>query len=230
MIQSRIYFKDLEKQPQLILNKYDYLVLYCNYSKHDSNWFKYLKNMPKNLKEEILGYQKKTDKYNSLFGKYLVYVGFLLCSGEKISFQKYLRDQYGKPLLKSKDALNFNISHSRTTVTCVFSYANVGIDIEVQKERNYQDFKSVFSVSEYEKIMQEGKSTFYDFWTKKEAILKLIGKGFSTDPTTIEIQSKNATHESDTYYHKSFFLNKGVKGAIASKTPIKKILFAEIFF
>jgi len=99
---------------------------------------------------------------------------------QTISF-KY--NKYGKPYLH-RSKLRFNVSHSGNYILYAITEAvNIGIDIEECKHDI--DFLSIakyfFSKNEYNKFLtvqpSERRLAFYRCWTRKEAVLKALGKG-----------------------------------------------------
>jgi 4'-phosphopantetheinyl transferase len=93
---------------------------------------------------------------------------------------------YRKPYVKfpPSPSLYFNLSHSDNTVIYAFSCLHIGVDIENIKE-NYpigivERFFSSLEKKAWASLPQEEKiSGFYRIWSRKEAIIKAIGKGLS---------------------------------------------------
>lgn len=90
-------------------------------------------------------------------------------------------DTTGKPITDGR--LNFNLSHSRDQLLLGFSNSDIGVDIEM---KNYSTDierlgRSHFSEIEFQTMMNTGTDTrrdkFFEIWTKKEAIIKGVGKG-----------------------------------------------------
>lgn len=73
-----------------------------------------------------------------------------------------------KPKFKFSD-INFNISHSENIVMVAFDDNPIGIDIEIMKDRNFEE---IFARYNY-KGNDISKQTFYKFWTEYEACIKL---------------------------------------------------------
>lgn len=73
-----------------------------------------------------------------------------------------------KPVFKNKD-LYFSLSHSKDIVLVVFGNNNLGADVEYMTER---DFAKI--LTHYHKSLENPtKESFYRFWTKYEAQIKL---------------------------------------------------------
>lgn len=118
--------------------------------------------------------------------------------------QKLLREEYGittppvfkelengKPVIIGHEDIHFNLSHCKHAVACAVSDKPIGIDIErVNDKLNESLIKYVFSEREQEMILnasglskegllQTPQIMFTQLWTKKEALVKLTGRGIS---------------------------------------------------
>jgi 4'-phosphopantetheinyl transferase len=101
----------------------------------------------------------------------------------------------GKPFLtKPAQALQFNLSHSGPhSLIAVAEDRSVGVDIEMS--RPMSDILGVAmgiaTAQEIDLLRQlpagEMHSSFFDLWTRKEALLKAIGRGFLVDPRQAEV-------------------------------------------
>lgn len=94
------------------------------------------------------------------------------------------RDKFGKPYLRDFPAWQFNLSHSSEKLLIAVSFGKpVGIDVERVKSRHSLSnlIKKCFAPSEQDYFFalpeNEKISVFYDFWTRKEAVVKGIGRG-----------------------------------------------------
>lgn len=107
------------------------------------------------------------------------YVGFPLNSAD------ILIDENGRPYVKDKDEVDFNISHSSSLVVCALSIGGgrVGIDTEpvvsgIPEERMEKFANRYFSREEMGRF-NDDRSLFSKIWTEKEALLKRSGKGLA---------------------------------------------------
>lgn len=99
-------------------------------------------------------------------------------------------NRFGKPMLIdsiNQKLLRFNISHSNKTILFAFTLEQeIGVDIEfISSEFATLKVAEQFCSSEeilYLNSLNKSKqiSTFYNFWTQKEAYIKGIGKGLSS--------------------------------------------------
>lgn len=103
----------------------------------------------------------------------------------------------GKPFLRGPGASErfaFNLAHSgQYGLLAVTRDREVGVDIEIQ--RNLDDLagmaQQIMSPSEFESFQLIAgilaTETFLGLWTRKEALLKAMGTGFSIDPREIDL-------------------------------------------
>lgn len=225
-----VAFSDFKSIPQINLREDEYyLFQYSADNTIDQNILKYyLEFLPQTFKEEVLKYRRWDDRYNCLFGKLMVYMGSHLFGYKTFKFEKILKDTYGKPYMVDSD-FNFNISHSGNTVVCVFSKQEIGVDIEEINDIEFDLFEDVFTAQELSDIRSQGLDKFYEYWTKKESVIKAIGKGMSIPLTEIEINKESTTYENDIWYTKSFKVaNKYC--SITSKNKLKNAQEMHVLF
>jgi len=92
--------------------------------------------------------------------------------------------EFGKPFLPDYPELSFNMSHSGDMLAlAISSQCQLGIDIECYKTRNAWEglVKKCFAPEEthywYSLDKTDRGPAFYQFWVKKEAFVKAVGKG-----------------------------------------------------
>ncbi len=117
--------------------------------------------------------------------------------GDPPAQYRFGRGSHGKPFLMppaGRPAVEFNLSHSGDlALVAVTRGRAVGVDVE--QARPDLDFKSmgrmVFSATERVLLEsspdEEQRTTFFEMWTRKEAYLKAIGRGFSQDPAAVTL-------------------------------------------
>jgi 4'-phosphopantetheinyl transferase len=123
---------------------------------------------------------------------------YLSCAPEMVRFQY---GAAGKPALLANDAevdLRFNVSHSGDYALLAFSLArDVGVDVERVEDRLDVDSlaQSCFSAPELQSFQGcmpgERLTTFFRYWTSKEAYIKTLGGGLSIplQEFTIDLRS-----------------------------------------
>lgn len=100
-------------------------------------------------------------------------------------------DANKKPFLTSHPSVFFNLSHSADYALIAIANSPIGVDIEfINKQFTYEEIlPTVFNTLEIHKVMHSNDShrAFYQFWTRKEAIVKAIGKGIDDDLPKIPV-------------------------------------------
>lgn len=94
-------------------------------------------------------------------------------------------DANKKPYVISNKNTCFNVSHAQDFAVIAISNQSVGIDLEyLNKNFDFSEIlPTVFSDLEIKSILNADHKTrkFYNFWTRKEAIVKATGQGISDD-------------------------------------------------
>lgn len=148
---------------------------------------------------------------------------------------KIIPDSFGKPTCEMN--LFFNISHSDDQLLLGFSNSEIGVDIErIDSTVDTEGIsKSHFSEIELQKMMtcpsDKRAETFFEIWTKKESLIKGIGKGLS-----IPLQNFNVTHQNGkvlwkfsneknygNWYVRNIETKQGFKAASATQKEIFKL-------
>lgn len=133
----------------------------------------------------------KKDHDLFVIGRYITKILLAYYTNSTPQNVKISPDLCGKPT--SDQNLFFNISHSGDQLLLGFSNSPIGVDIE--KEDPRVDAKSVgkgnFSKMEFQILMNarddQKLSTFFEIWTKKESLIKGIGKGLSIPLTDFNV-------------------------------------------
>lgn len=131
---------------------------------------------------------------------------------ERVAFEK---NPFGKLYLHPKyinemgiDPIFFNLSHSKRIVTCVISsFDEAGIDVEDMTQNPLEVMPVVF-VSQERMVIEAEISyankveAFYRVWTRKEAVMKAVGKGFSLSPLSfaVPVHGERVMDEKYLYY------------------------------
>ena len=155
-----------------------------------------------------------------------------------------INNTYSKPFLKNSN-IEFNMSHSRNMVCYVIAFNNkIGVDIEF-----YDNSIDIMEISEVVFTKKEIKlikslnnkekyKIFYTFWTKKEALVKAIGKGLSYPINTIEVikllSGKNIlltdrnNELQQKWYCYELEISKDYSGAIGIQNKIDDLVYLEM--
>lgn len=150
-------------------------------------------------------------------------------------------DSNKKPYISSHPSVYFNVSHSGNYALIAIAKSPIGIDIEyVNKSFDFTEIlPNVFSQTEINYINNSNNKRylFYQFWTRKEAIVKAIGKGIDDELFKIPVTdgshliSPSIISEIKNINVFSFNLNDDYVGALALTqkiTDFSNIVFSPI--
>jgi 4'-phosphopantetheinyl transferase len=118
--------------------------------------------------------------------------------------------QTNKPYLQDTD-VNFNLAHSGELVLLAVSNKPIGIDVEHIKP--IKDMTDVMKVCFNEQEIHSINSSpnpqfrFYEFWTRKEAILKATGQGIATNLLDLTVIEGENTFETELWLTEKMYLN-----------------------
>ncbi len=128
------------------------------------------------------------------------------CIAGGLLLKKYLgdtriyTDEFGKP--RAGSGVCFNLSHSGDWVALVLGEDEVGCDIERIKQADALRLgKIVFTENELRRISDspDRLGVFYTLWTKKEALLKCMGKGFHRSAKTVDVSGRSFSEDGSVY-------------------------------
>jgi len=87
--------------------------------------------------------------------------------------------EHGKPVIEERPDIHFSMSHCKSAVASVASHSPVGIDVESIRPLNKGLMTHVLNDQEIEKVMNSASpdAEFIKYWTMKESLSKLTGKG-----------------------------------------------------
>ena len=128
------------------------------------------------------------------------------CIAGGLLLKKYLgdtpvyTDSFGKP--RAESGVCFNLSHSGDWVALVVGEDEVGCDIERIKQADALRLgKIVFTENELRLISDspDRLGMFYRLWTKKEALLKCMGKGFHRSAKTVDVSGESFCEDGGVY-------------------------------
>ncbi len=110
-------------------------------------------------------------------------------------------DEYGKP--RAANGAFFNLSHSGDWALLALGDNEIGCDIERHRQADALRLgKVVFTENELRTIREnpDRLGQFYRFWTKKEALLKCMGKGFHRAAKSVDVCADVFSEDGLDYY------------------------------
>ena len=117
--------------------------------------------------------------------------------------------EHGKPALAQHPTIHFNMSHCRHAVACVVSDHPVGIDIERIGRYKETLARHVLNEQEFAQVANAPNPDieFARFWTQKEAIVKLTGRGIDDDLKNLLIKYNNVSLHTEEHLDKGYVLS-----------------------
>lgn len=127
-----------------------------------------------------------------LLAGYMLYKYLGISSDEQL-----VRNEHGKPEIADGAAF-FNLAHSGPYVVLAISDRPVGVDIEHTKRMSFKVAKRIMRKEQLDRLggFENDSEAFQieltKYWTQYEAIMKLVGTGFSgeLDDETMEAYEK----------------------------------------
>ena len=149
-------------------------------------------------------------------------------------------NHYKKPhLAENPLALQFNMAHSHDlAVYAVTKKDALGIDIEKMKKIDYEGISRRYFSKEEKKALsslqdQEKLQAFYRLWSRKEAIMKALGKGLTIPLSSFSVSIHNEIEtilvENKAWTLSPLFIQSDYASALASEGDIETISFWQIF-
>lgn len=113
---------------------------------------------------------------------------------------RFTHGAHGKPeLVGAAGLLRLNVSHSGTLALVALSRGEeVGVDVERHRRDVDVDGLAAIVCTVRERAMlcalapEERRAAFFDVWTRKEAVLKALGRGLTLAPDRVEVADGGA--------------------------------------
>ena len=133
--------------------------------------------------------QRRTEalRYKHLFGQFACLKSWLmlkeLLKPLGVNNLEMGQNEHGKPYLIHHTNVHFNLSHCKNGIAVVVDFSPVGIDIEYFRRSNLALVRKTMNPFEAEWIRSSANpvEAFTQYWTKKEAVVKLRGTGLIND-------------------------------------------------
>lgn len=165
-------------------------------------------------REVYNNYKVNDKKVEFLIGRLLIKHLISENLGISVDEVKLMKNKFGKLFIEKecmsngKESLNFNLSHTEGMVVCVIGFAEeIGVDVE-NVTYDFLDVMPQVFLSEEIKYIKTGSLyktnilRFFHVWTKKEALMKAKGLGFSLSPLSFSVPYHlNECIHDDFQYH-----------------------------
>lgn len=130
---------------------------------------------------------------------------------------------HGKPSCPHPEAPAFNLSHTGSDVAVVFhTHGPVGVDIEpADRVPTHMDHVARRVFTEQERTyLKADPDCFMTLWTRKEAVLKTMGEGFTAGASSVE----TSTYIEQKGWSLSSFHRTGLVGAVCVPQGVRLML------
>lgn len=190
-------------------------------SNHTTILDNYLSFFSEEFQNRIARYVNWQDAQLSLLGRVLLVKGM-----EKMNY-KFDKSSinytiFNKPYTNN-DNLNFNISHSGEIVLCALTnIGDIGIDVEKINPVIISKFKSQMTDNEWDLVSgsEDVECSFFNYWTRKEAVMKAHGNGLSIPIKSFEVLENRSFIGSDSYFLKEIKIQDSYSCHLAMKQSI----------
>ena len=150
--------------------------------------------LPQFLQNKISSYTSNQKKQQRLEGIDLLTTALRNNQMDENYIHSIYYNDYGKPFISND--FDFSLSYSQTIIVlgCI-KRGFIGVDIEGVKPIDCFIYKDYFTTKEWAFLTHNAFSptTFFQLWTRKEAVVKAIGKGAFIDFNLIEVLEDSIT-------------------------------------
>ncbi|MFD1674834.1 4'-phosphopantetheinyl transferase family protein [Alicyclobacillus fodiniaquatilis] len=152
----------------------------------------------------------------------------------RIHFKK---DVYGKlhfvdyNLKARKQAMYFSLAHSSKVVVCSFTtQCEIGVDVECVETEHFSIMPMVFTQDEISFVNtkqspNEKNFNFYLIWTRKEAYLKAVGKGFHISPLSFSVPQEMGVVCRGPWEFNTFFRDNYIISTACQKNQFQETIY-----
>lgn len=103
-----------------------------------------------------------------------------------------IKNKYGKPYFYGQAHQHFSISHSKNMLAVAFDNKEIGLDVEVIQEDQFQRLIDFFNQSAIDFICDgKGMNQFLKCWVMKEAVIKKFGLSLFEHGRSIYLLEEN---------------------------------------
>lgn len=165
----------------------------------DKKWYKYLSQKRIEKVERI---KKSIQKSQSVGAELLLNY---TVNGDIKKCVEWELDANGKMYLKEDTGVYVNLSHSGDYAVCAVHTKHVGVDIQQCRKCDNKLAERFFTPSETTAI-NCGDVSFFEIWTKKESLVKAVGRGLAIPLNSFSVLEDIVEYEGKTYRFKEYKL------------------------
>lgn len=154
-----------------------------------------VEELPAGKREQIMRLRPPLSRFSSAIGWQLVKFGFRHSGHADFELSRLQFDDRKKPCWPGA-AHDFNLSHSGSLLACALTdNGMVGIDVElVRPLRDERMFEQILATQET-LPPDADHHLFFQYWTRKEAVIKAEGSGGVWDMPDVRLQETEAYYK-----------------------------------
>jgi 4'-phosphopantetheinyl transferase len=186
----------------------------------DEQWSDYMSYLPKKMQEQNQRYRRWQDRHAHLFGKLLLCLSLQSYGYDRTVLSQLLYNKQNRPFIAGET--DFNISHSGEFVICaVARKVRLGIDIETVNPIDFSDFDRVMNEDQWKAIQNSSAplSTFFEYWTIKESLIKADGRGLSIPLTDLIWEDMKIVYDNQCWYIQPIAIDEKYPCHLATDQP-----------
>jgi 4'-phosphopantetheinyl transferase len=175
--------------------------------------------LPQDMQQKILAYRGWQERQARILGKHML-LKLLKDFDLSLTLADLRYTEFNKPYLSS--GFDFSIAHSNEIVICAGAInAEIGADIEKMLPIEISDYEDHLTTNEWNLIHKASdvQIAFYQIWTKKEALLKALGKGVNIDFKKLDVSSDRISYDERTYWFFPLSVRENYMAHIATTAP-----------
>ena len=208
-------------------------MLQVYFAENDKEWSKdkldeMMLPLPHDMLNKILAYKGWKERQSRILGKWML-MRLLETFEPGLTLGGLKYTEFNKPHFSPAHAtggttnFDFSIAHSGDIVICAgIMNAQIGVDIEKILPIELTDYEDHLTDNEWKHIQHapDIQKAFYEIWTKKEAIMKALGRGIDMELDKLDVCGDTVKYEDSTYWFSPLAMAHNYLAHIASNRPL----------
>lgn len=177
-----------------------------------------VEELPSVKRAQILRLRPPHSRFNSALGWQLVKFGFSHSGYSDFKLSLLQFDERRKPHWPGGKA-DFNLSHSESLLACALAdQGRVGIDVEYVRplQDSARMFEQILSPGEIPSACED-QHLFFQYWTRKEAVIKAEGSGGVWNMPQVRLRETEACYKNTDWKLYPLELAPGYAACVASE-------------
>lgn len=152
----------------------------------------FLQRVGEDTVQAVMTYRNEQVRRTKLLGEsFIRQMLFELWGLRKPDFRIW-KGEHGKPFVKGRDSVWFNLSHSGDYLVAAFSDSEVGVDVQLTATARMGVARRFFHPAEIRCLESVSETVrdqlFFQYWSVKESFLKYLGCGLSFPLSDFEVR------------------------------------------